>query len=73
MNYYYCGYGHVLRLSSKVSSASEAARDTFGTTDVTCLNVGGRHPKYMTIAKRNELKKKLILLHAKKTGYKIEL
>lgn len=64
MNYYYCAYGHVIRVSQKCRSEAEAAKYCFGVTDrVTCLNVGSRSPAYFSQKKKAELQAQLTEMH----------
>lgn len=79
--YYLCAYGHVLRVSPKVDSPSEAAKHCYGVTrncygvtrNVTVISIGKKNWKYLNSTTREFYIQQLKKLHKEKTGNSIQL
>lgn len=71
-NQYICAYGHVMRVSDRVATEQEAAKNCFGVVDrVTCLAIAGNW-KYTSQKSRTELFEQLRKLHREKTGNELQ-
>jgi hypothetical protein len=68
-----CAYGHVVRISSKVPTAVDAAKECFGVVDrVTVIEAGTRIADIRSDKFRKPLMERLKVLHKKKTGNEIQ-
>lgn len=73
--YYICAYGHVMRISVRVTSEHTASLDTFGIgmggserNRVTVIRCDGKGWNYLTNERKEELRRQLAIKHKRLTG-----